>query len=170
MTLRKRRFIAFIINFFLFAVLLLIRSTGILTFKIYGAAPLLPLALLIALSIFAGETPAFLTGLAVGAMLDSVSASKFGFNAVTLMLIGLLAALVSNHIFNKNVRAAAVLCLLCSMFYFIVRWIVCDAYLLGFYENAGYFLHYVLPSGIYTAVFILPFYFLEKKLFGKLKV
>lgn len=166
MVAKNKGTVVFLLNSALLALLLLLRSTGLLTLKLYGASPLLPLSLLVALGIFAGELPAFFAGLFIGIFLDSVTSCGFGFNALTLMLVGLFSALISNHIFNKNLRAALALCLICSLFYFAVRWIICDAATLGFYENSVYFLCRVLPSAVYTAVFVIPFYFLEKRLFA----
>ncbi len=162
---RKKYLPVVIANALMLAILLLFRDTGIITFKIYGVTPMLPLAVLVAIGMFAGELPSFLTGLAVGIILDEVSAAPTGFNAICFMLIGLFTSLMANHIFNKNFSASVALCIICSLFYFLLRFAVCEMLSLTLYENMRYILRYVLPSSAYTSVFVIPFYFIEKRLF-----
>ncbi len=165
---RKKYIPIFAVNTLVFALLIFFRDSGILTLKIYGIMPMLPLALLVAMGVFSGEMSAFFTGLAVGTVLDSVSSAPTGFNAICFMLIGLFSSLMANHIFNKNLNATAALCAICSFFYFLLRFLICDFSKMTMYENVQYILRYILPATAYTTVFVLVFYFLQKKLFKSL--
>ncbi len=169
MTPRRKHFKILTVNILLFALSILLRDTGLLNLEIYGISPLFSLALLVALGMFALELPSFFTGLIVGTLLDTVSSAPTGFNAICFMLIGLFVSLMSNHIFNKNISAAIALCLISSLFYFTLRWFVCDFFTLSIYENVRYLLRYVIPQSVYTSVFMLAFYFIEKKLMSTAK-
>ncbi len=156
-----------LINLALFMILLLLRDTDTLTLRIYGIAPMLPLCLLVCFSMFSSELSAFFTALLVGVVLDGVADTPTGFNAICFMLIGVFVSLMANHIFNKNLSAAVALCLICSLFYFLLRWAFCDMTSLNFYDNLRFVLRYVLPKSIYTTAFTFAFYFIEKALFKK---
>ena len=167
MTDRKKVFILRIINALLFIIFIFIQYNGIFNLRLMSANPMLPLALLVACCMFASEFTSAFTGLAVGIFVDGVSSTASGFIAIIFMVIAVAVSLIAKHLFNNNVFAAFTLCLLCCIFYFTVRWIFCFAFSLSFTENLTYLMSCALPSAVYTAVLIIPMYFLQKFLYNK---
>lgn len=163
----KNLFILRLINGILFAVLIFVQYSATFSFKILHANPMLPLALLVAICIFCSEVTGAISGLAVGVFIDATAATPQGFNAITFMLIGLAATLIIRYLFNNNIFSAIALCLLCSAFYFILRWIFCYAGSISLTENLTYLMQTAFPSVIYTSVFIIPLYYLERFLYKK---
>ena len=167
MTDRKNILILRVINALLFIIFMFIQYNGIFNIKIMSANPILPLALLVACCMFASEFTSAFTGLAVGIFIDGVSSTPSGFNTFIFMIIAIAVSLIAKHLFNNNVLAAFTLCLLCCVFYFTVRWFFCFAFSLSFTENLTYLMSCALPSAVYTAVLMIPIYFLEKFLYNR---
>ena len=149
-----------VIKILIFFFALLFYYTGILPLTIKGATPMLILPIITAFSFFHSPLCCALTGLACGIFMDSCALGSFCFNAIALMLIGLFVSLASNNLFNKNIFAAAVLSLITAAVYFILLWLVFHTNDESFSDSLIYLLKYALPSAIYTALFILPFYYL----------
>ncbi len=156
-----------LINLLLFITLFLVQYNGVLNIRIFSATPMLPLALLVAICMFCSELRGALTGLVAGVFIDTVASTPQGFNAIIFCVLGLISVLITRHLFNNNILSAISLCALCSLFYFIVRWIFCMAFSLSFTENLTYIMGTVFSSCIYTCIFIIPFYYLEKFLYKK---
>ena len=152
---RKKILTLRLINTVFFAIAVLFQYNGVFKINILTANPMLPLALLVACCMFSSELTAAFTGLAVGIFTDSVSSTPAGFNAILLMVTALTVCLISKHLFNNNIFAAFTLCFFC------IRMSQ------SFAENLTYLMRYALPSAVYTAVFIIPLYFLEKYLYNK---
>lgn len=131
------------------------------------ANPMLPLALLIPICMFSSEITAAISGLIVGIFMDSVAATPQGFNAITLMILGLVAALIIRHLFNNNILSSVALCALCTTVYFLLRFIFCFAFSVSLTENLTYLMQTAFPSVLYTAVLTVPFYYLERALYNK---
>lgn len=167
MTDRKKIFILTAINFAFFAIFILLHYNGVLNIKIFNANPFIPLALLVAVSMFSSQLTAAMTGLYVGVFLDSVAATPQGFHAILFLLLGLGISLTAHYLFNNNVFSAVALCVIASTVYFVLRWIFCLSFNLEFTQSLNYIMRYALPSVIYTAVFVIPFYYLEKYLYSK---
>lgn len=152
------------LNIFLFAAaILLFGNTGI-SLHIKHAYPFLVLSLLTAYSCFYSVSRAALAGFLAGAFIDSVASGSYCFNTLALMLLAVAANRLSNSVLNKNLKACLALCFFISLIYYSFYWIFFIAFSLGFKENLGYLLQYALPSCIYTAVLVVPFYFLYKKI------
>ncbi len=164
----KNIFFLRFINTLLFIIFVFIQYNGVFTLKIANANPMLPLSLLVAVSMFCSELSACVSGLIVGFFIDSVAATPTGFNAIVFFLLGFAVALTVRHLFNNNIWSAISLCLICTMLYFILRWLFSISFSLSFEENLTYLMRMVFPSIIYTAVFIIPLYYTEKLLYKKL--
>ncbi len=164
----KNIFLLRFINALIFIVLLFIQYNGVFSLKIANANPMLPLSLLVALCMFCSEISAFIAGLVVGTLIDSAASTPDGFNAIVFSILGLAAALVVRYLFNNNIFSALALCFICTTVYFIARWLCTFAFSVTFAENLTYLMRTVFPSVIYTAVFSVPFYLFEKKLYKKL--
>lgn len=167
MTSRKNIFKLRLINALLFAVLIYVQYNSVFTLNIARANPMLALALLVTVCMFCSEMTAAISGLIVGIFIDCVSMAPQGFNAILLMILGLLTSLVIRHLFNNNIFSAVALCALCTATYFLLRWVFCLAFSSSFTENITYLMQTAFPSVIYTAVLAIPFYYLEKLLYNK---
>lgn len=167
MTSRKNIFKLRFINALFFFFLLVIQYNGVFTIKIANANPMLPIALLVCTCMFSSELTAAISGLLVGIFIDGIAATPPGFNSILLFLLGLAVSLVVRHLFNNNVFSAVALCVLSTFIYFLLRWIFCFAFWASLNENLTYLLQTVFPSILYTAVFSVPFYYLEKALYHK---
>ncbi len=166
MTDRKKVLILRIINILFFAFLIGFQYNGIFSINILTANPMLPLALLVACCMFASEITSVLSGLIAGIFIDCVASTPTGFNTILFMLLALSVSLIAKHLFNNNILATFALSLMCSVAYFIIRWIFCIAFSLDFAENLTYLMQYALPSSVYTAVLTIPLYFIEKYLYN----
>lgn len=167
MTSRKNIFKLRLINALLFAVLIYVQYNGVFTLKIAQANPMLPLALLVTVYMFCSELTAAISGLIVGIFMDSVAATPQGFNAIALMILGLISALIIRHLFNNNVFSSIALCALCTAVYFLLRFSFCFAFTASLTENLTYLMRTAFPSVLYTAAFAVPFYYLERALYNK---
>ena len=149
------------VNFLLFALALLIQYNDSFTIKIYSANPMLPLAVLISFSMFASEINSCFAGLIVGIFADSVSGMPVGFNTILFFIVGLAVSLMVRYLFNNNYRSAIMLCLICTGAYFIARWLIGFAFG-GLETSLGYLMRFAVPSIVYTCVFAIPLYYLQK--------
>ena len=166
MTSRKNTFLLFLLNAVLFLVLILFHYSGA-SVSILSANPISALALLVAFIMFSNEISGVLTGVAVGIILDSVASTPIGFNTLTLALISLFATLVSHYLFNRNLKSALALCLMCSVLYFAARWLAGFAFTGDVAGSLDYLFRYAAGSAVYTTVFVIPFFYIERKLFSK---
>lgn len=148
-------------NILIFIFVLFFQTSEILDISIKTATPMLPLSLIIGFCFFGSLRSAVIWGLISGIMLDSVAYRSYCFNAISFLIIAVLVYLASNNLFNKNLKAALMLGLICSVGYFVLLWLL-------FYANTslesslGYLLKYALPSATYTAVLVIPFYFIYR--------
>lgn len=162
---RKSALLLFIINAAMFLVLILFHYSGV-SVNILGANPMSALALLVAFIMFSGEVAGVIGGILLGVVLDSVSSTPIGFNTVTLTVISFLAVLISHYLFNRNLKSALTLCLICSVLYFAARWLVGFAFEGDIAGSFNYLLRYAAGSAVYTTLFVIPFFYIEKKLFS----
>ncbi len=168
MTDRKKTLLLGVINAAMFVVLILFHYNGVYTIKLGQANPLVVLSLLVAISMFSSELTSALTGFAVGIFMDSVASTPQGFHAILFFIIGLGVSLTVRHLFNNNIMSSIALCVISGTIYYISRWIIDLAFSLLFTESLSYFIRFALPSVLYTTVFIVPLYYLERYLFNKL--
>ena len=145
-------------------VLILFHYSGA-SISIGSANPMAALALVVAIIMFSGEIPGVLTGISLGVILDSVASTPIGFNTVTLTVISFAAALISHYLFNRNIKAALTLCLLCASAYFVARWLVGFAFAGDIKNSFKYLIRYAAPSALYTTLFMVPFFYIERRLF-----
>ena len=163
----KKTFLLIVINALLLTVLLLFHYSGA-SIAISTANPMALLALLVAIIMFASEIAGVLTGMLIGIVLDSVTSTPIGFNTLTLTLISFAAALISHYLFNRNLKAAVTLCLLFAFAYFFARWLIGFAFSGDVEDSFVYLIRYAVPSAVYTTVFIVPFFYIEKLIFKRL--
>ncbi len=145
----------------LFFVLFLISFTEILPLKIGNAYPFPIIAAVITAAYYYGEWVGFYSGLIVGIFADAVMAEALIANTLTLSVIGCLAGLLLRFYMNKNIFSAAFLSLCGAAVFFVARWI---SYFtsIGLDDGLSYLLFFALPSGLYSALFIFPVFYLGK--------
>lgn len=160
--LKKRRYLAEILNFSLFFLVLLIQYLGGIDLSIKNAVPIMILPLITAFAMFSSVTDSTVAGLVAGVCMDSVSGGSVCFNAIVIMLSAVFVYLIANNLFNKNIRSAILLTIIVSLMYFLLKWIIMFAFNMGVKDNLAYLLYFIFPSVLYTTVFILPFYYVEK--------
>lgn len=165
-TLKRPLYVA-VINALLFFVLIILHYSGV-SVKIGNANAFLALALLVAVIIFSSELTGVLTGMALGIIIDSVSSTPIGFNAITLTVISFLVTLLSHYLFNRNLKSAMTLSLIFCALYFAARWLVTFAFAGDIKGSFTYLFSFAATSAVYTAIFIVPFFYLEKRLFSKI--
>lgn len=151
-----------IINILIFFVSMLFYYTGILPLTIKGITPLLILPILTAFSIFNSPVVCAVVGLLCGVFMDANALDSYCFNAIVLVIIGTFVAVSSNNLFNKNIFSAMVLSLITAAFYFILQWAVFETNNITIEDSLIYLLKYALPTSVYSAVFIIPFYYLYR--------
>lgn len=148
---------ASVLGFLLF----LLDSTSMLSLRIGNAKPQLLIPLLIAVAMAAKEWIGLIFGASFGILLDTIGAETLSFNMIMLTVIGCGCGLLCAHFVNDNIFAALTLSFFANLFYFFVRWFF-------FYvcadkgEVFSYLWRYVVPTVIYNALFIIPFYLLMK--------
>ena len=167
MVKKENRSFAVIINFLLLFLFSIFHQTQIFSIKIYQANPLISLALLISLSMFSSELFTAVCGLFCGLILDSGFTASSCFNTLTFIAVGMFCALISHYLFNKGIKSAVALCFIGSFVYFLIKWIVFYTFSSDIDNSLFYLLKIALPSTVYTTVFSIPFYFLEKALYKK---
>lgn len=165
---KKKQFLLILYNFLLFALVLLIHYSAGIDLSIKNAVPFAVLPLLTAFAVFSSPTVSAVTGLVVGIFMDSAANESLCFNAIFLMLAAVFVTVVSNNLFNKNIRSALLLSVIVSLVFYLLRWGIFYAFGMGVKDNLDYLLKFVFPSVIYTNIFIFPFFYIQKFL-GKLK-
>lgn len=162
MFIEKKRRIPYIEGI-LGLVIFLFHYTGLIDITVRGASPLILLPLTVAVAMFYDEPAGLIFGLVCGFATDAVSGSTSVFNTLMFMFIGFAVGLFAKRIFNRNLPGAIALTFIASAAYFIIKWI--DTALIGDVQGKVYYLLWHLtPSAFYTVLFILPFYYLEKRL------
>lgn len=163
MTATKKKVLTVLLNAAMFFVLVLFHYSGA-SIKILTANPMAAIALLVAVIMFSSEAAGVFTGAALGIVLDSVTSTPIGFNTVTLIVISFAATLASHYLFNRNIKSALTLCLICSFLYFFARWIAGFAFAGDTEASFSYLFRYAAPSAVYTTLFMVPFFYIEKRL------
>lgn len=166
MTLKNNAWQIILINILLFVVFVLLGGSSNVNLTVSNATPLIPIALLISISIFYSEGIAVFSGFVFGAFIDSYSSLPFGTSSVFLLVAALASSLIIRHLFNNNLRSAIALCLMVSLLYFTLKWLI--VYSSSDLESSiGYLVQFGMPSAVYTTVFVIPFYYLQKFIIRK---
>lgn len=142
----------------LFALLYSLTYTDILSINIYNAAPMPLIAFIITVGFYYGEWAGFISGVIAGVFVDAVTPHSICFNTIFLLLIGAVTGALIRRILNQNIFSALMLSAIANAVYFAAEFIFCIKTFPG--ETVSYLLFYALPSAVYSAVFILPCYYL----------
>lgn len=159
----KKRFTIIYVNLFLILFLYILRASGLLLLQIGNISPIILLPLVISIAMFFGELSGAVSGFVVGLLMDTTSVGSSVFGCLSIMIIGLLCGIAAKFYLNKNIKSALALSVVSSFIYYLVKFLC-----LGLFSGKGvdgqYFANFLLPAVFYTSVFIIPFYFLQKKL------
>ena len=138
------------------AAVFFIQSSTELIPKIFSVAPGPAYVMMIVFAMFGGEWAGIFGGLALGIATDVISTAPDGFNALFMMLTGLISSLLSVYLFNRRLPAAMVLTGGGISLYYFVLWLV------DILPRGGdvwlYLLRYSLPSALYSFLFVFPFW------------
>lgn len=163
---RLRRYTVALIEFLIFAILLLLHYSNAFHITALRANPIALIPFLVTFAFYNEEWASAFSGMAVGFFMDAVS-SKFSlFHTVIFFFIGLLSCLIVHHLFNNNIFSAIALSLIMTLLYFLFRWIFFHAVGDSIEDNVFYLMYYALPSVIYTNIFAVPFYYLQRKFYN----
>lgn len=163
MNTKRLRFISVFINVVLICLLTALRYSGVLTFKIGNAVPVIVLPVIIAISLFSGNTASLLYALLAGILMDSMASDSSCFNTLFFVITATASNMLISRFLNRNIKAAIYLSAIISLVYFFLKYLIFFAFN-SISVNYDYFMLYLIPSVLYTAIFIVPFYFLEKKI------
>lgn len=141
----------------------LFHYTGLIDITVYSASPLILLPLTVAVAMFYDELVGLVFGLVCGFAIDAVAGSTSVFNTLLFMFIGFAVGLLAKRIFNRNLPGAIALTFIATIVYFGLKWVT-SAIIPDVQGKVYYLLWHLTPSAVYTVLFILPFYFLEKRL------
>lgn len=159
----RKRFTIIYINLFLILLLYILRVSGLLLLKIGNISPILLLPLVISIALFFGELNGAIAGFTVGLLMDTSTIGSSVFGCLCIMIIGFLCGIASKFYLNKNIKSALALSVSASFVYYLARFL-CFGLFAGKGVDGQYFADFILPGAIYTSLFIIPFYFLQKKL------
>ena len=160
----KNRFILNLtVNVAVFFVVIIFHTSEIIDISIKNATPMLLLPLLTAFAFFSPMSACIIAGLISGTLLDSIS-QGYCFNTLVLLVLAISVNLIANTLFNKNLFSAVLLSFMTSGAYYLLRWCVFHLVNRTLEDSLGYLLLYGLPSAVYSAILIFPFYYLYKAL------
>ena len=144
-------------------ILFLLQKIPGFSLRVGTATPILLLPLLIVISCFLKEWVGFWFGLLFGVALDIFAPGSRIFNTIIFILIGVGAGLLFHYFFNRNIKAVVIGGFIICFAYFTVKWMIFTV----FFAEGSAFLRlfkYEIPSLIYTALFVIPFFYFVKKL------
>lgn len=159
---KKNRKLLITANILIYFFTILFTVSGVIDISIKNATPLIIIPLVTAFSIFNSVGKSAFAGFFVGAGLDSLQVGTYCFNTIIFMIIGVLVYLIANNLFNKNIQSAITLSVIMSLFYFGAKWLIFFFFGLSAKDSMTYLLSYAFPSAMYSAVFILPLFYLYR--------
>ncbi len=158
----QKNFVSAFINILLLLILFFMHYGGI-TFAIGRAIPIILIPLVLSVAVCYGENLGLLAGFFAGTLMDSAASETSLFNTLFMVIGCTVCGILSSRVLNRNLKSAICLSGGLSFGYFFVKYLVFFAFN-GTAANYDYFVSYLIPSAVYTAIWIIPFYFLQKKL------
>lgn len=154
-----------IINIILIVTILIIyflQSNFFSWFTISGVMPNLFVIIVLFIGLFTNKTIGTVYGVAIGLILDFVIGSKIGINAVSLGLIGFLAAVFDKN-FSKDSRITIMFMVLGSTVIFEVLKYILNYIFLSTNIEILNFIKILLVEVIYNVILTIIFYPLMQK-------
>lgn len=162
MNLKRKRFICAFINTLLILLCFILRFSGA-TLALGEAVPMILIPIVLSVAIFCSENVALAAGFFVGVLMDSASSDALVFNTLFFTLGAFACSLLSSRYLNRNLKSALCLSAGMSFGYYILKYLIYFVFS-SVSAQHSYFSSYLIPSAIYTALWIIPFYFMQKKL------
>lgn len=164
MPLKLKRFLFFTVYLLICLLIILLQSSGLATLQIATASAVLILPAVMYGGFYFGCYTGALFGFIAGVMTDVYSSTTY-FNTVALTVCGFACGLIMMYLFNRNFAAACVLSPSVSFLYFFSKWLIVYA----FKDPAPWFvfLHFTIPSFLYTAVIGVLMYFILHPFFRR---
>lgn len=162
MLVKRRHPFIFIINILLFFVVIILGDSGTIDLSIKNATPFFILPLLSAFAMFNSFEVSVVAGLLSGTLIDGISMGTYCFNAIVLVLLAAFINLSSNSLFNKNLKASVAVSLIVCFTYFIIYWLRFMVFGVTIKNSLLYLLEYGMTSALYSAIFVIPFYFIYR--------
>lgn len=128
---------------------------------IKGVAPNMLIPFVIAVAVFFGGNTGAFFGLFAGLLLDLYTTSMLPLNAILVMVFGCACGLITRHFMTKNLFSALLLCILVLISYYTICWLVYQVAMTSS-GRVWYYLHRSIPGMVYSAVFMIPWYFIVK--------
>lgn len=163
MNKRKAFFISLLTNCLIGAIIFLARYSWGITLALGQAVPILLIPLAVSIAIFFGEGVGLAAGLFIGIFMDSAASDATCFNTLFLSIGCVACGVMAFRFLNRNLKAAICLSAGMSFAYYLLRYVIFYAFR-GIEVTYEYFVVNLIPSAVYTALWLIPFYFLEKKL------
>lgn len=161
MNKQNSRYLKSVCYIALFLIIYLLSFNPFFSLKIGNAVPVMAIAAVITVAFYFGEWWGFTAGIISGIFADAVTSGAFCFNAVAFMLAGLLTGVLLRKYLNNNIFSALALSGIANGIYFFLNGIFFVSKS-GALQGFEYLLLHSLPSAVYSALFILPFYYLGK--------
>lgn len=154
---KKHHWIYFVLLAFMVVLVFVLSASFQVVPRVFGVTATPLVALTIAAGFFNSELTGFFIGLFSGVLMDVISDKWPGFHTVLLLLIGVTAALLAEHLIHRRFTPCLVMSLALIAGYDLLYW-------LCFYFSQGlfYFVRVSVVHIVYTWLFMIPFYWLMK--------
>ena len=156
--MRDRNVLKWAVYAFALVVIAILQGTPHALPSIAGTLPLIIIPCVISIAVFEGVTPGAVFAIIGGLIWDLESGKAFGFNAFFLMVTCIAAALLIENLFRNTFFSGLVFSLITTFIMEVVTWFF-FIYLRGNEQFVAAFFRVILPTIIYTNVFLFPFYF-----------
>ncbi len=160
-----------ILKWVFYALLLLVAyilGQNHLLFGILGVRPVLILPLAISVAMFEHEFTGGIFAAAAGVLWGCSSDAVFGYYAIILLVLGVAAGLICSYGLSPNLLTSLLLSFgaafitgLLDFFFFYVLW--------GYNGLGVFFFTSILPTIVFTAVTVVPFYYIVRHIHLKLQ-
>ncbi len=126
--------------------------------SIFGIRPFPLVPYVICVAVFGGARTGATVGLLSGLLWGVFSTHVYGFDALVLMLFGLVAGLLVEWFLRANFYTALVLCASATVAYCLLEWLCCFVFV-GRANVWATLFTVLLPNGVYTVI-LIPLVFL----------
>lgn len=160
--LLKRKILKFSVYFFIVCTLYILQSTAEV-FKVAEIMPMLVLPACLCLSVFEGPVASGIFGFFAGLLCDCAAETVFGFNALFLMTLCVSTELVFNFLLRRSVLNV----MLIGLSAIFARAVLEFFFVFVIYNYSGlaqFFYTVIAPQAVITTVYIIPFYYVFRKL------
>jgi rod shape-determining protein MreD len=129
--------------------------------------PLFAIPAVVAVAMVEGETAGGLYGIAAGLCWDTGTGRVFGFNALLLMILGVMVGLFVKYLIKPSALSSILFTALFSVTHLLLTWFF-FCFLAGDSDILFALLHTILPTACVTLVFSVPFYLGARAVFNRL--